>query len=110
MAVVTVIREEEREGGWAFAIEVTAGPASEAGEEAGTRAPRQAVTTHHSVLLSWVDYDHWSHGRLAPERVAGAVVRFLIDRDPEGTLPETFDASTVRRRFPELDDRLGEFF
>lgn len=109
MAVVTVIREEEREGGWAFAIEVTTGPAAGAGDAAGS-ASRQAVTTHHNVLLSWVDYDHWSHGRLAPERVAGAVVRFLIDRDPEGALPETFDASTIRRRFPELDERLGEFF
>src|SRR5688500_9344010 len=52
--------------------------------------------TRHEVSLSWVDYEHWSHGRIAPERVARAVVETLIDAQwlP---LPARFDAATARR-------------
>jgi len=39
--------------------------------------------------------------------VAAAVLRFLIDRTDAQSPPARFDASTIRRLHPELDERIG---
>jgi hypothetical protein len=52
----------------------------------------------HRLLLSWADYNVWSHdGGDSPAAVAQAVVLFWLHHQRE--LPESLDASVVRRRF-----------
>lgn len=69
------------------------------------------TAVHHRVSLSWVDYDHWCHGRLPPERVAAALVGLLHEnRGRAGVpeqIPERFDASTARRWWPGIGRAMG---
>ena len=94
MSTVRVGAEQESTAGWRFEVHVRAaeGPGSE--------------STRHEVILSWVDYEHWSHGAHAPARVVDAVMRFLLDRVGYGDIAARFDAARVRRTFPEVDDVL----
>lgn len=90
MAEIEIISEREIEQGWRFEVAVY----------------RDGRRTTHQLDLSWPDYDYWCAGAAAPESVAAAVVRFLIEQRPEVALPERFDASTVRRRTPDIDGRI----
>lgn len=92
MAEIEVRREIETGHGWSFVVAV---------RDAGGPA------TLHTVLLSWQDYERWAGGRLPPERIAAAVVRFLVDREGAAGLDEHFDASTARRRYPDIDGVIG---
>jgi hypothetical protein len=58
------------------------------------------------VTLSWSDYDLWSHGRVAPEKVVRAAFEFLLDREPASSILAKFDCSQIRRYFPEVDREL----
>ena len=52
----------------------------------------------HRLLLSWADYNNWSHdGGDPPAAVAQAVALFWLRHEPD--LPDSLDASIVRRRF-----------
>ncbi len=95
MATIDVISETEQDGGWEFEVVVRAG------EESPDRTCR--------LQLSWVDYEFWSGGSVAPSRVGGAVVRYLIETHPEEGLPAALDASTARRRHPDIDERLRAY-
>lgn len=92
MAAVQIQREEEIESGWRFTVEV-AGSAE---------APARLTFT-----LSWADYDHWSRGMERPSEVARQVLEFLLTRRLPHDLPERFDASTVRRWLPEIEQVFG---
>jgi hypothetical protein len=69
---------------------------------------RGGATSIHTVTLSWVDHEFWSGGVAPPSRIVEAVVRFALDRSAaeQRELPEKFDASTVRRWYPEIDEGL----
>ena len=116
MAEVEVQSEVETQAGWVFTVLVRAAASAGSPAPAPSRGPRSehpagsladastpSQETRHEVSLSWVDYEHWSHGRVAPERVARAVVESLIDAQwlP---LPPRFDAATARRWLAHLDD------
>lgn len=88
MAEVDVQSETPIDRGWAFRVLVRA---DEGEPEART------------VRLSWADYDLWSHGAAAPERVAAAVMRFLLARVPLPEVRPEFDAASLRRSWPEID-------
>lgn len=95
---VKVLTEREVPGGWIFDVQF--GPAS---------TDAQSLPSHVDLRLSWVDYEHWSHGSAAPERVALAVVEALLEFKPEVALPRRLDASTARRMVPGLlDERVRE--
>ncbi|MFN7021755.1 MAG: hypothetical protein ACK4WH_10570 [Phycisphaerales bacterium] len=89
VAEVVVDHEREAANGWVFGVLV--------------RRPG-STESRHDVSLSWVDYEHWSHGAAAPERVARAVVECLLASAPDRTLPSAFDASTARRWDRGLDE------
>lgn len=89
---VSVQTEREVDRGWVFEVVVSRGES----------------TARHDVSLSWVDYEHWSHGAAAPERVAKAVLECLLTLDPGRALPRAFDASTARRWVAGFDERLRE--
>ncbi len=92
MDCVVVLDENETGRGWRFRVRITL--------EGG-------VGTEHEVRLSWVDHDFWSGGASAPARVVQALVEYVIERGQGEPVPERIDASTIRRRFPEIDEVLA---
>lgn len=91
MPTVDVRQERETLRGWTYEVVLTRGQG----------------TSIHQVSLSWADHDYWSGGSLPPSRVIEAVLAWLADEHPEFAWTERFDASTVRRRFPGVDETLG---
>ena len=63
-------------------------------------------TQDHEVTLNWSDYDLWSHGRVAPEKVVRAAFKFLLQRESASSILAKFDCSVIRRYFPEVDAEL----
>jgi hypothetical protein len=86
---VEVTTEEERPGGWSYAVVVHRenGPAS------------------HTVTLSWRDHDYWCGGASSPSRVIQAVLEFTL-RHETPPFPRKFDAARVRRWLPQIDQEL----
>lgn len=91
-ASVRVLEERESGAGWTFVVGVTGEPGE--GERRVT------------VRIAWADYEYWAGGSRAPSRVAGAVVRFLLERDGLEALGDAFDAARVRRTHRDLDNVL----
>ena len=90
--VIDVQREREGARGWSYDVTLT----------------RSEVASDHAVTLSWSDHDHWSGGAIPPSRVVERILAWLADEHPEVVWPQQFDVSTVRRRFPDLDETLGQ--
>jgi hypothetical protein len=93
---VSALTEREGDHGWKFEMALPGEP--------GDTGTGRTLT----LLLSWVDYEYWSHGAASPCRVAEAVLRSVIEAEPERELPERFDASTARRWVRDLDRRVRE--
>jgi hypothetical protein len=90
MPSIDVKTEEDSPRGWTFQVEVGEG-----------------ATTHvYHVTLSWSDYDLWSRGQVAPERVIRAAFEFLLAREPAQSILSRFDCAVIRRYFPEVDREL----
>lgn len=90
---VEILSECEVRNGWSF--------------EARWRKDAAGATTRQTVQLSWADYNHWSvDGADPPQRVAEAVIRFLLSRLDPDVLPKRFDAATARRRFSDADQEI----
>ena len=89
MTRILIKTETEKNNGWDFEVEV-----------------QDADVHHHHVSLNWSDYDLWSRGKVAPEKVVKAVFRFLLEREPAETIFKRFDCAVVRRYFPEVDKTL----
>ena len=70
------------------------------------RVRDQGLSHDYQVTLSWPDYDLWSHGRVAPEKVVHAAFEFLLEREPATSILSKFDCSLIRRYFPEVDAEL----
>ena len=89
-ARVEILSECEVRNGWSF--------------EARWRKDAAGATTRQTVQLSWADYNHWSRdGSDPPQRVAEAVLRFMLMRLEPDAVPARFDASIARRRFDDAD-------
>ncbi|MEQ8771170.1 MAG: hypothetical protein RIB60_11755 [Phycisphaerales bacterium] len=91
VAAVEVGEETETSRGWSYSVRVVWMDDAE---------------SEHTVSLSWHDHDHWSGGTTPPERLAARVVRAAGDALGRETLPRTFDAATIRRAVPDLDQRM----
>jgi hypothetical protein len=87
---VTIEREIEGDNHWTFEVSVQ-------------RDGRQHA---YKATLSWADYDLWSHGRVAPQRVVEAAFDFLLERESPQMILSRFDCSVIRRYFPEVDKLL----
>lgn len=96
MAKVEIETEQESGRGWEYHAKVSRGGAGD--------------TTEHTVKLAWVDHEHWSGGRVPPSKVIESLLEFLVEREEKHEIPAKFDASTVRRWFPDVDRELpGRF-
>ena len=90
MTTIDVQTETDSPRGWTFTVRL---------DDDGRR--------HDFVVsLSWSDYDHWSHGRVAPEKVVRSVFLFLLERESTEMILRRFDCAVVRRYFPEVDREL----
>jgi hypothetical protein len=95
VAQVEILSEDEVQGGWEFFAQVL--------DDDGT-------LSQHRVTLRWADYNLWSaDGSDQPAKVVEAVLDFLLSRITPNQLQAKFDASTVRRRFPDADDAIPTF-
>lgn len=90
MPRVEVVSEVEQGRGWKFAAQIA---------EAG--AARTVEMT-----LSWADHERWSGGGKPPSEVAAQALRFAASHGLLPRLGNRFDASTLRRMAPELEDFL----
>jgi hypothetical protein len=63
-----------------------------------------------TVRLDWLDYDHWSHGRVSPSVVVDAVIRFMLTKQPPEEMSERFDCAKLRMLYPEMDEVLPGMF
>lgn len=90
MTTIAVTTETDVQNGWTFTVQV--------GENGSAR--------EHHITLGWRDYDHWSHGRVAPERVVEAIMRYMLEHGPADDIDERFDAALIRRYYPEVDREL----
>ena len=91
MTEIFIESERETDLGWQFGCRIT----SSSGPD------------HHLELgLSWPDYDLWApDGSIPPERVASAVLRLLLEHEPQ--LQRTrIDAAQLRRLIPGSDELL----
>ncbi len=93
MATIQIHSEQESNRGWSFAVRV---------EDDGD-------IHDYDVTLSWADYDLWSRGQVAPEKVVRAAFEFLLDREPPTAILQKFDCAVIRRYFPEVDKEIGSF-
>jgi hypothetical protein len=90
VAPFQIITERENASGWSYQVQTAAGNSPE---------PRR-----FTMQLSWADYNHWSStGSDPPQRVAEAVLRFVLSHLDPTELPDQFDASLARRRFDDAD-------
>ncbi len=106
---VSALTERESPYGWVF--DVVFGDGGGSGGSGGVGGSAESAGTierHADVVLSWVDYEYWSHGTISPSVIAEAVVRAVIDADPKRELPDRFDCSTARRWVRDLDRRVRE--
>ncbi len=90
MPTITIGTETEETNRWRYAVTV---------EDGGRRHA-------YDVTLSWSDYDLWSHGRVAPEKVVKAAFEFLLQREPATSIMSKFDCAVIRRYFPDVDAEL----
>ncbi len=90
MAQIEIGTETEGKNQWSYEVRVT----------------ENGRPYDYTVTLSWPDYDLWSHGRVAPEKVVRAAFEFLLTKEPASSILSKFDCSLIRRYFPEVDQEL----
>lgn len=90
MPQIDIGAETEHQNHWAYDVHVA---------EKGRRFD-------YRVTLGFADYDLWSHGRVAPEKVVRAAFLFLLQRESATKILERFDCALIRRYFPEVDREL----
>lgn len=88
---VQVISESECERGWRYEVRIR---------------HADSTTSEHNVRLDWAEHEHWSGGRCAPSAVIEKLVGFVLERKTSEAIPARFDAATVRRWWPEVDQVL----
>ncbi len=90
VADVEILSERENSSGWLFEARVI-------GDDGGGLC---RVT----LLLAWADYNLWSvDGADRPTAVAEAILSYLISEVGPEAVPDRFDASILRRKFPDAD-------
>ncbi len=90
MAEIVVGIETEQSNHWAYEVQVI---------DAG-------VTYDYQVTLRWADYDLWSRGMVAPQKVIHAMFEFLLSRQAAAEILPKLDCSLIRRLFLEVDQVL----
>jgi hypothetical protein len=61
-----------------------------------------AVTTQHRVRLTEADLQRLAEGR-SPEELLEASFQFLLEREPNTSILDSFDLPVISRYFPEYE-------
>ncbi|MGE0628913.1 MAG: hypothetical protein AB7O43_13900 [Hyphomicrobiaceae bacterium] len=66
--------------------------------------------SRHDVALARSTYVRLSEERYAPETCVEAAFRFLLDREPKGSILPSFDIERISHYFPDFERKLPEYF
>lgn len=94
MADIEIVSETEQANAWAFHVRVFDG----------------GKKHDYRVTLSWVDYDLWCRGRIAPQKVVHGAFLFLLKHEPADAILSSFDCAIIRRYFPQVDHEINKYF
>jgi hypothetical protein len=64
-----------------------------------------AVTTHHRVRLTEADLKRLAEG-CSPEELLEESFRFLLEREPNTSILNSFDLPVISRYFPEYEQEI----
>lgn len=62
----------------------------------------------HEVSISVADRARLAPDH-APDHIAEAAFRFLLDREPASAIMQRFDLMVIKRYFPDFEDRLPDY-
>jgi hypothetical protein len=93
---VQVISEQECPRGWTYSVRIGRGNAG--AEE----------FSEHAVRLDWAEHELWCGGRCPPSRVVEVLVNYMLEHSAAAGIPPRFDAATVRRWWPDVDNVLPQ--
>lgn len=66
--------------------------------------------SRHRVSLDKATFERVADGRrCTPEQCVRAAFRFLLDREPKGSILPRFDISVIPRYFPEFERELPNY-
>lgn len=95
MAQVEILSERDAASCWMFSMQVL--------DDAG-------ALHQHELRLSWADYNLWSaDGADSPAKVAEAAMQFLLAHHAPADIPDSFDASLVRRMVADADQHIPSY-
>lgn len=60
--------------------------------------------SRHRVTMQADEAERWATLGADPSHCVKAAMRFLLDREPKGSILSAFDMRIIRRYFPEFDD------
>jgi hypothetical protein len=59
--------------------------------------------SQHTVTMTRSLYEQLTQGKYAPETCIEAAFRFLLDREPKGSILRNFDVAVIPTYFPEFE-------
>jgi hypothetical protein len=65
--------------------------------------------TRHHVTMTRQMCDRLAAGKHTPERCLEAAFRFLLEREPQGSILRRFDVTAISRYFPEFERELPHY-
>jgi hypothetical protein len=65
-------------------------------------------TSHHEVTATAAQIARLAPGR-DPADIVEASIRFLLEREPQGSIMSRFDLDTISRFFPEYGREIGKY-
>jgi hypothetical protein len=71
-----------------------------------TVAVEGGSTTRHAVTVAQSDLERLDPGARDPHLLVDASFRFLLEREPPGSILRSFDLSVINRYFPEFESEI----
>jgi hypothetical protein len=65
------------------------------------------VTTHHRVRVTRAELERYAEGR-SPEDLLRESFRFLLEREPNSSILNSFDLPVIARYFPEYEREIRD--
>jgi hypothetical protein len=65
--------------------------------------------TRHHVTMSREMCERLTAGKHTPERCLEAAFRFLLEREPQGSILRRFDLTAISRYFPEFEREMPRY-
>lgn len=66
-----------------------------------------AGISRHAVTLRRACYERLHRPGESPEEFVARCFYFLLEREPKGSILESFDVSVISRYFPDFESKIG---